>query len=95
MMKLRKKIILFLLVSTLIYFFLIPKGSVRFSIIRSGHPIKALTSKISEETFNEEWLKNYKFYTVNPAPENATGITGFWKTSQFGPFYWTSHAGMP
>lgn len=94
-MSLRKKIIIFLLVSILIYLFLIPTGSVRFSIIRSGHPIKGLTSKISEESFDEEWLKNYRFYSVNPTPENVTGPTGFWKTSQLGPFYWTSHAGMP
>lgn len=77
----RRKIY-FCLIIVALYFFMTPKGSVRFAVFLNGYPIEAFTSNIREdhEKHSNQLKKNQKAFILDdyPIEEGTDGMLDRW-----------------
>ncbi len=80
----------------IVYCFLTPMGSLRFTLAISGHPITAVTAKVMDEPYRASDLKDTQtMYSLeNPPVEKATQaeLTN-WLVTRYGPFCFCEYYG--
>lgn len=88
-----KKKIYFCFIIVALYFFLTPKGSVRFAVFCNGYPIEAFTSKIQEdyEEHSNQLEKNQKAFILDnyPIEQGTDGILDRWVSEKYFIFYFS------
>lgn len=88
-----KRKIYFCLIIVALYFFMTPKGSVRFAVFLNGYPIEAFTSNIREdhEKHSNQLKKNQKAFILDdyPIEEGTDGMLDRWVSEKYFIFYFS------
>jgi len=86
---------LFLMVGLLIYIFMTPKGALRLGIAMSGHPVKAVTSTITNKPYDFYSKKNQIGYSLKNPPYNKDTDSKLinWNVTRYGIFYVAEYFG--
>lgn len=71
------------------YVLMLPQGAARFAILRSGHPIAALTSSITTEGYPHELEDGQIGYVLADAPydRDRRGVLDTWLVYRYGMIY--------
>lgn len=82
-------IILLLVLIGAMYVLMIPEGAARFAIFRSGHPIAALTSRMTADAYPKELEDGQIGYTLLDAPydRDSRGVLRTWLVYRYGMIY--------
>ena len=82
-------VILFLVLVTAMYVLMLPQRAVRFAIQRSGHPLAALTAKMTTEGYPQDLDDGQIGYVLLDAPydRDRGEEMGTWLVYRYGMIY--------
>lgn len=82
-------IILLAILICAMYVLMLPEGAVRFAILRSGHPLAALTIQMTSEEYPNELEDGQIGYTLTDAPydRNEGRTMKNWLVYRYGMIY--------